>query len=58
MNKEEEKTILDVLISVCHRYQGLELNLGQLRQGREYRVDSRSYGSSLRLGCASQAAQW
>ena len=49
MNKEEEKTILDVLISVCHRYQGLELNLGQLRQGREYRVDSRSYGSSLRL---------
>lgn len=58
MNKEEEKTIVDVQISVCHRYQGLELNLGQLKQGRAYRIDSHSYGSDLYLGWASQVAQW
>ena len=45
MNKEEEKTILDVKIPVCHRYQGLELDWGQLGQGREYRVDRHSCGS-------------
>lgn len=49
MNKEEEENNQGAQTVVCHRFQVRDLELGQLREGREHRIDH-SYESSLYLG--------
>lgn len=49
MRKKRKKTVQEVEIVICHRFQGKEPELGQLRQSRKHRIDHRSE-NSLCLG--------